>query len=208
MRFKSLLLSFVLLLGVACQTVAPTPILIGRLTDSNNELVQHYTDCSVRAVYVPTKEGCDPELLSTQVDELMVLSLDFISADPTQPHGYDIYLSTAQIYFRIDLTRGLGDYEFAEDLSLQFFMMQKAHSGRGLSNARFYLLWFTTAHSSKECFVFINNNQACPLTEERKLELLFALEEGAAAQDGLAGARLRRLIDNLEELEFIIDSIQ
>jgi len=202
MRFKSLLLSSLLLLGVACQTVAPTPILIGRLTNTNNELAQHYTDCSEGANYVPTKEDCDPELLSTQVDELMALSLDFIKADIKQPHGYDVYLATTMLYFRMG-ERSLNEYTRAEQLARQFFEVLKAHAGRSIDDARFYLAHFTAARASKQYF-----EDPLSLTEERKAELLFALEEGTPILNKLEGLRRVRLSVALEQLQFVIDSIQ
>ena len=205
MRFRSLLLSVLLLLGVACQTVAPTPILIGRMTDLNDEVVQLYVDCTEGANYVPTKEGCDPELLSTKVDELMTLSLDFISADIKQPQGYDIYLATAMIYFRI-AQRNLNEYTRAEQIARQFFETQKAHSGHSLSIATFYWVRYSAAAASAQYF-----QDKLSLTESRKADLLVALGEGTKLlderPDSIPVSWLPELQSSLERLRFIITFI-
>ena len=202
MRFRSLWLSLLLLIGTACQTVAPTPFLIGRLTNLNDEVVQSYLDCSEGANYVSTKEGCDPALLSTKVDEVMSLSVDFISADIKQPQGYDIYLATVMIYFRIS-QRNLNDYTRAEQIARQFFEVQKAHSGQSIDTARFYWAWFAAASASKQYF-----EDSDALVEERKVDLILALEEGTRLVNKLEGPRLVRLQQVLTTLQFVIDSIE
>jgi hypothetical protein len=201
MRFRFLFFTFLLFIGVACQTAAPTPILIERLTNLNNEVVQLYVDCSEGANYVPTKEGCNSELLSVKVDELMLLSVDFIRADIKQPQGYDIHLATAMIYFRIG-QRNLNDYTKAEQIARQFFEIQKAHSGHSIDTARFYWAWFAAATASKQYF-----EDPLSLSPDRKADLLLAAGEGTTLLNKLEGSRLVRLQQALITLKFVIDSI-
>lgn len=198
MLFKNLFLSLVLLLGVGCQNIAPTPFLIGRMTNLNDETVQLYVNCSEGANYVPAKEGCDSPLLSSKVDELMTLSVDFISADINQPQGYDIYLATAMIFFRIS-ERNLNEYTKAEQIARQFFEVQKAHSSRSIDEARFYWAWFAAATASKQYF-----EDPLSLTDVRKADLLLALGEGTSLLDKVEGPRLVRLQASLDSLRFII----
>lgn len=198
MRVTKLFLSLVLLISVACQTIAPTPLLIGRMTGLNDEVVKLYVDCSEGANYVPAKEGCDSPLLSSKVDELMTLSVDFISADIKQPQGYDIYLATAMIYFRIG-QRNLNEYTKAEQIARQFFEVQKAHSSRSIDEARFYWAWFAGATASKQYF-----EDPLSLTEARKADLLLALGEGTSILDKVEGPRLVRLHTALDSLRFVI----
>ncbi len=202
MKIRSLLFVLMFLVGTACQTVAPTPILMGRMTKLNNEVVQLYTDCSDGANYVPTKEGCDPELLGTQVDELIKLSLNFVRADFKQSPGYDIYLATAMIFFRIG-ERNLNDYTRAEQIARQFFEVQKAHSGQAIDTARFYWPWFASATSSKQYF-----EDRLSLTAVRKSDLLLALNEGTDVLLRLEGPRLVRLRQALATLQYVINSIE
>ena len=101
MKFRALLASLLLLVGTACQTVKPTPMLMGDMVDLNNEVVQLYSDCSEGRNYVSEKEGCIPKLLASKIDLLQELALEFVSADPKQPHGYDTYLHVTRLYFRI-----------------------------------------------------------------------------------------------------------
>jgi len=168
----------------------------------NDEVVQLYVACSDGANYVPTQEGCDPELLSTKVDLLMPLCLDFISADITQPQGYDIYLATVMIYFRIG-QRNLNEYTKAEQIARQFFEVQKAHSTRSIDEARFYWAWYAAATASKQYF-----EDPFALTSTRKSELLLALGEGTSLLNKLEGPRLVRLKQALVTLKFVIDHIQ
>lgn len=198
MRISRWFLSLGLLLVVACQTVAPTPFLIGRMTDLNDEVVQLYVNCSEGANYVPAKEGCDSPLLSTKVDELMTLSVDFISADIKQPQGYDIYLATAMIFFRIG-ERNLNEYTKAEQIARQFFEVQKAHSSRSIDEARFYWAWYAAATAAKQYF-----DDPLSLTEARKADLLLALGEGTSILPSVTGPRLVRLHSALDTLRFVI----
>ena len=205
MPFKFLLFTLLLLLGTVCITAAPTPLLIGRLTDLNDEVVQLYINCSEGANYAPETEGCDSALLSLEVDKLMGLSREFISADIKQPQGYDIYLATAMIYFRI-AQRNMNEYTLAEQIARQFFEIQKARSGRSsghsIDSARFYWAWFASATSSKQYW-----EDRLSLTVDRKADLLLALGEGTTLLGKLEGARLVRLQDALDKLQFVIDSI-
>ena len=97
--FAALLLSMSLLIG--CGTFAPTPVLMGSLIKQNDEVVALYVACSEESNYVPSKEGCEPELLATKVVSTMDFAKIFISGDIKQPPGYDVYLATAMIHFRI-----------------------------------------------------------------------------------------------------------
>jgi len=195
-------LSLLFLLSTACASVAPTPILIGKLTDLNDESVALYIDCSEGANYVPDKEGCDPELLSLKVDETREVAVHFISADIKQPHGYDIYLAVSMMYFRI-AQRNLNDYTLAEQMARQFFETQKAHSGSSLDTARFWWAWYAGATASKQFF-----EDPLSLTPPRKSELLLALGEGTSLLNKLEGPRLVRLQQALANLQFVIDTIQ
>jgi hypothetical protein len=202
MRLKALLLSILFFVGTGCATVAPTPILIGPMVDLNDEVVQLYVDCSVGAQYLATKDTCQPDLLKLKVKELRDLSVHFIEADNTQPHGYDIHLATTMIYFRIG-ERNLNEYTKAEQIARQFFETQKTHSSHSINNARFYWAWFASAAASKQHF-----EDRLSLTVERKADLLLALGEGTSILDETSGPRLVRLRQALSLLTFITDSIQ
>jgi hypothetical protein len=203
MRFRALALSFLFLLGTACASVAPTPILINTLTNLNDEALALYVDCSEGANYVPAKEGCDPTLLSTKVDETRDTALHFISADIKQPHGYDIYLEISLVYFRIYINRNLNEYTRAEQIARQFFETQKAHSGSSIDTARYWWAWYASATASKQFF-----EDPLSLTSERKADLLLALGEGTSLINKLEGPRLVRLHQALDNLQYVIDLIQ
>ncbi len=197
--FKSLVLTSVLVLG-ACITIAPTPILIGDLVEQNNQVVALYADCSVGANYVPTKEGCDPEALEQQALSTMDLATTFISADIKQPQGYDIYLATVMIYFRI-AERNTQEYTRAEQIARQFFETQKATSGRAIHTARFYWAAMTAAHASWQW-----HNDRFALDADRKTDLLLCLAEGRQAEIE-DGPRRIRLVQYLVVIESIINAI-
>lgn len=202
MRFRSLLLSLLFLLGTACASVAPTPILIGQMKALNNEAHALYVDCSTGANYTPTKEGCDSELLALKVDETRTIAIHFIQADYKQPHGYDVHLSVSLIYFRIAL-RDLKDYTAEEDISWQFFKIQEANSSSAIDASRYWLAWYVSSASSQQRF-----EDPLALTPERKVELLEALTEGTRLLSTEEGPRLVRLIAALDNLRLLIDSIQ
>ncbi len=202
MRFRPSLLILLFLLGAACQSVAPTPMLIGRMTDLNNVAMGLYLDCSDGINYSPAKVSCDPELLETKIVELRGLSQEFISADITQPHGYDIHLSATMIYFRIG-QRNLNEYTRAEQIARQFFEVQKGHSGRSVNKARFVWVWFASATAAKQHF-----EDPLALTPDRKAELLLAAGEGTKLLSTLEGPRLVRLQQALQGLEFVIGTIE
>lgn len=202
MRFRTFILSLLFLLGTACATVAPTPMLIGPMEDLNNEAHALYVDCSTGPNYTPTKEGCDPELLALKVDETRVIAIHFIQADPKQPHGYDVHLSVSLIYFRIDL-RGLKEYGFEEGLSRQFFEYQIKNSLSSVDASRYWLAWYVSSYSSQQ-----KVEDPLALDPERKVELLEALTEGTRLLNTEEGARLVRLIAALDTLRFLINTIQ
>ena len=132
----------------------------------------------------------------------MGLATTFISADIKQPQGYDIYLATAMIYFRIG-QRNLNEYTRAEQISRQFFEVQKAHSGKSITSARFYFTWFSAATSSKQ---YVEAPLA--LTTNRKVDLLLALGEGIRIREQIEGPRLIRLKQAIFLLGVITDSIE
>ncbi len=200
--WKSVFMAALLLVSAACSTIAPTPLLMGRVDNLNTETLQLYVDCSEGANYVPTKEGCDPELLRLKTDELLDLSEEFISADIYQPHGYDVHLQISMIYFRI--AKGTdNDYTRAEQIARQFFEIQKATGGHSSVSARFYLAWFTSARASYQWF-----NDPLSLDHDRLAELLLALAEGITALPGLEGPKAVRLNQALQNLSIIVDIIE
>ena len=198
--FKSLVLTSILVLG-ACITIAPTPMLIGDLIEQNNQVVAAYAACSEGANYVPTKEGCDPEALEREALSTMGLATTFISADIKQPQGYDIYLATVMIYFRI-AERNTQEYTRAEQIARQFFETQKATSGRAIHTARFYWAAMTAAHASWQW-----HNDRFALDADRKTDLLLCLAEGRQAEIE-DGPRRIRLVQYLVVIESIINSIE
>ena len=199
--FKAFALTFSLLLS-ACNSIAPTPILIGRANDLNVQVLEQYLACSEGANYVLEKEGCQPEILETKVTELLDLSETLISADFTQPHGYDIHLATAMMYFRIG-QRNENDYTRAEQIARQFFETQKATSGRSIVTAQFYWAYFAAANASYQFF-----NDPFALDADRKAGLLLALANGSSIVSEVGGTRLIRLQQALTNLEFVINSIE
>jgi hypothetical protein len=204
MQFKVLLFSILLIIGTmgaSCETAIPTPLLFKQMVKLNGETVQLYVDCSEGANYVEIKESCDPELLGTRVVELRDLSQEFISADIKQPQGYDTYLATTMMYFRIG-QRNLNEYTIAEQIARQFFEIQKSHSGHSIDTARFYWAWFAAATASKQYF-----EDKLSLTPDRKADLLLALGEGTSILTTEEGPRLIRLQQALVALKFVIDSI-
>ena len=198
--FKTLVLTFALLL-TACNSIAPTPILIGRADDLNTQVLEQYLACSEGANYVPEKAGCQPEFLEIKVTELLDLSETLISADFTQPHGYDIHLATAMMYFRIG-QRNENDYTRAEKIAQQFFETQKATASGAIVTAQFYWVYFAAANSSYQFF-----NAPFALDEDRKATLLLALVNGKSIISEVQGVRLIRLQQSLTNLEFVINSI-
>jgi len=199
--FKGLLLALSLLYISACASVAPTPVLMGQMDDLNTEVLTLYIECSEAANYVPEIAGCDAELLDIKVTKLLELSEEFIKADFKQPQGYDIHLATSMIFFRI-AERTANDYTRAEQISRQFFEVQKATGGRSLDEARFYWPWFAGANSSYQYY-----NDRYALNIDRKADLLLALGEGTDLSGRIQGVRLVRLHQALRILEFIVGYI-
>jgi len=179
----------------ACASIAPTPILMGRVDKLNTEVHQRYLDCSEGANYVPTLEGCDPETLETKTIELMNLTVELVKADYKQPQGYDVHLEISLIYFRIAERNGSA-YTRAELIARQFFEMQKASSrGRALNTARYYLTHFTAAHGTWQYHYAIQQLNAL-----RRSEFLFAQTEGKIAIPHIEGPRLVRLKQAIQVL--------
>jgi hypothetical protein len=201
--FAGLVLTLALLVG--CGTVAPTPVLMGSLVKQNNEVVALYAACSEGANYVPSKEGCDPDLLATKVDSTMVFAKIFISGDIKQPPGYDVYLATAMIYFRI-AQRVEDEYSEAERIARQFFEIQKASSGRSLPPARFYWAAMASGHASWQWY-----NDRLALDADRKTELLECLAQGRVGLTNttwLDGPRRVRLVSYIQVLTLITNKIE
>jgi len=186
----------------ACSTIAPTPILMGRVDKLNTEVHQLYLACSEGANYVPTLEGCGPELLETKTIELMNLTVELIKADHKQPQGYDVHLAISLIYFRIAERNG-NAYTRAEMIARQFFEMQKASSrGLALNTSRYYLAHFTAAHGTWQYHYAIQQLNAL-----RKSEFLFAQTEGKIAVPHIEGPRLVRLKQAIQALGMLASLI-
>ncbi len=196
-----IILTLFLVFTLSCVSAPPTPMLIGRVIALSDETVDLYVACSERANYVPTKDGCNSTLLSQKIDETMDISVEFISADLNQPQGYDIYLATSMMYFRI-FQRNLNAYTNAEMIARQFFEIQKANSGKAIPTAKFYWVWYVSATSSKQRF---DNPPA--LTPERKIDLLLAVDIGTSIIGKTEGPRLARLKQAIIVLNFVIDDI-
>jgi len=186
----------------ACSTIAPTPILMGRVDKLNTKVHQLYLDCSEGANYVPTLEGCTPGVLETKTIELMNLSIDLVKADHKQPQGYDVHLAISLIYFRIAERNG-NAYSRAELIARQFFEIQKASSrGKALNTSRYYLAHYTAARGTWQYF-----NAVHQLTILRRADFLFAETEGKIAIPYIEGPRLVRLKQAVEALEMLSDLI-
>ena len=199
--FRSVLLVFVLAL-TGCQNVMPTPGLFPGLRGANNQTVALYEACTEGANYVTTKEGCDPLALEAQTLATMDLAKNFISADIQQPQGYDIYLATVMIYFRIS-RRNTQEYTEAERIARQFFEIQKASSGRALTDARFYWGAVAAGHAAWQW-----NNDRLALDTNRKADLLLCYAEGNIAFNGIeSGPRKVRLLQYLQVLKAITDAL-
>ena len=202
---------FVLLFAISCQTTAPTPIQISTLVEKNNKTVSLYLSCTDGANYAPLKKGCDPAALELSVKDTMSFAKIFISGDIKQPPGYDIYLATALIYFRIG-ERNTREYTEAEKIARQFFETQKASSGRSLDLARFYWAATTAGHAAWQWQydrLSLSSAGVVDNSVDRKTELLLILSEGRTAliSEILDGPRKVRLTDYLEVLSFITKSV-
>lgn len=199
----AVMLIFALLTG--CKTTAPTPILMGSLVKQNNEVVALYAACSEGANYIPSKEGCKPDLLATKVSSTMGFAKIFISGDIQQPPGYDVYLATAMIYFRI-AQRNENDYSEAERIARQFFEVQKSSSGRSLPSARFYWAAMAAGHAAWQW-----HYDSLALGPDRKTELLECLAQarvGLTDTSWLDGPRRIRLLQYIETLTLITNTIE
>lgn len=205
MRFGKGLLLALALIFTSCLSdkITPTPLLISKLVSANNEVKALYLQCSTGANFAPELPTCNPTLLEEKSVATMSLAKEFISADIKQPQGYDIYLSVAMIYFRISVRNG-NEYSEAERIARQFFEIQKASSGRALTEARFYWVAISTAKASWDW-----HNDRLALNAERKVDLLLCYAEGNAAfQDMDPGARRIRLLEYLEVLKALIEAIE
>lgn len=200
--FSAILLTLILFTG--CKTTGPTPVLMGSLIKQNNEVVALYAACSEGANYISSKEGCDSELLATKVVSTMDFAKIFISGDIKQPPGYDVYLATAMIYFRI-AQRTEDDYSDAERIARQFFEIQKASSGRSLPPARFYWAAMSSGHASWQWY-----HDRHALDTNRKIELLECLVQariGITNTTWLDGPRKIRLLQYIEVLTLLTNTI-
>jgi len=209
--FAGLVLALALLTG--CQTNAPTPMIMGYLVEQSDEVNALYLACSQGANYVPSKEGCAPELLSTKIDSTREYAKLLISGDIKQTPGYDIYLTTSLKYFRI-AQRTTNEYTIAERMARQFFEIQKAHSGRSLAPARFYWAAIGSGHASWQWFNDRLALSAPGITDpdvSRKTELLLIAVEGRHGLtdtrwlDGFRRVRLESYIDTLTKITDKID---
>jgi len=188
---------------IACSHFNPTPSLFNELIEENNQTVALYAACSTEGAYEPDKEGCNPEALKIQVLDTMFLAKDFISGDIKQPQGYDIYLATAMVYFRIG-ERNRDEYSEAEKIARQFFEVQKASSGKSINTARYYWVIMTTAHTSWQFY-----NEPETLDGDRKVTLLLCLEQGhlAVKEEALDPPRQVMLIQATRILMMIVEMI-
>jgi hypothetical protein len=181
------------------------------MTDLNKEVEQLYDSClGESANYVSTKESCDPELLNTRIVELRALSIEFISADPKQPHGFDIYLETTMKYFRIGL-RNLDEYTEAEKIAEQFFQTQKANSGHSIVTATYHWVLIISTTASKQYFADkypASSRSFSPLhlDADRISTLRLARGEGEGIRTDVNEPRLSYLRKALGQLGFVIDS--
>jgi hypothetical protein len=198
---KALTLVLLLVVGLACNTVSPTPVLVKSLDSLHIEVLDLYLDCSDGVNYLATLETCNVEALDTKTLGLMTLSVEFISADIRQPRGYDIYLRTAMVFFRIS-ERNLDEYTEAERIARQFFEVQKATSGRDINLAIYHLVLRTAATASYQYW-----NVPDTLNTDRKSELLLVTGEGTILIGRIEGVRLIHLNRSLSILEFVITQI-
>lgn len=200
--FKSLIFICILIFG-GCASIAPTPILIGNLTDQNNKTVRLYTQCSQGPNYTPNKKDCNPQILEKQIIKTMSLATNFISADIKQPHGYDIYLATVMMYFRI-AERNSNDYTRAEQIARQFFEIQKANSGSTLNKARFYLTHSISVHASWQLY-----HKPSELNIERSKDLRLAIKQGTILINTIENPIHKiRLLQDLQVLNYILKTIK
>lgn len=204
MRKLTPVLLSLFLFFTGCTSIAPTPMQISTLVEKNDRVVELYSDCTEGANYVPEKETCDPELLEETVEDTMGFAKVFISGDLKQPQGYDVYLSTVMIYFRIAQRNG-DEYSEAERIARQFFEIQKARSGHSLQVARFYWAAIAAARASWQW-----QYDRLALDADRKTDLLICLGEARQAltdTEWLDGPRRVRLIQYIQVLEAITNSI-
>ena len=202
MRWIRLTLLFLFIGVMGCTTSKVTPLFITDLVEYNSKVVQLYINCSEGSNYTPEKDTCDPELLESEVEGLMGLSQKFIKSDIKQPHGYDVYLETVMIYFRIARRNG-DEYSQAEMIARQFFEVQKAYSSRSIHTARYHWAIRAAAHASWQW-----HYDKLALDVDRKTELLICLSEGRRAQYSMDGPRIIRLTQSLEVLEAIVEQIR
>ena len=144
------------------------------------------------------------ELLEEKVNSTMGFAKISISGDIKQPPGYDVYLATAMIYFRI-AQRNTDEYSEAERIARQFFEVQKASSGRSLAPARFYWAAMATGHASWQW-----EYDKFSLNLERNTELLECLVQarlGLTDTQWLDGFRRIRLVQYIQVLAAITNSI-
>lgn len=213
MKWIAPLLTVFLLFISACETTAPTPFLMGSLVDQKNEVVALYNACSEGAGYVVTKEGCDPILLEEKVKSTMDFAKVFIGGDPKQPQGYDVYLATVMVLFRISQVN-TNEFSDAERIARQFFEIQKASSGRSLAMARFYWAEMTAGHASWQWYYDRHSLYTLGITDpeiSRKIELLQCLAEvqiGLTDSQGLDGFRKIKLNNNIGVITWIVNKIE
>jgi len=199
--FTSLLFAFVL----GCTTLLPGTAVFKELETSNTATLNLYKACSdTNGNFRPTQTGCDLTRLKTSVQDTLSLAETTISKDVTQTPPYIIYLETAIIYERVSMGSDGDFYTRAEQISRQFFEIQKASSELSLTQAEFYLAYLTTGHAA---YQLLHSPQE--LTAGRKTELVFALQQGVAALPVMADpVRKARLQSALNVLQVIIGRIQ
>ena len=200
MRFIKFLAAGIIILLISCKALLPqpTPLLINHLIDLNNETQSLFIACSEGPIYNPRVEGCQPEKLNTLAKETREVAKSFIAGDIKQPQGYDIYLQTTLIYFRIAL-RTEDEYSEAERIARQFFEVQKASSGRSLNLSRFY---WAAAAAEYAGWQIINKPQ--DLTKDRNQELLLCAAEASLAMEQIEDNFMRARIFEYIQLLVLI----
>ena len=199
---KKLLAIFTLSVILGCQSIRPTVLLYGELRNLNTYNIELYQACTEDLTFIPEKPGCEREELEVSLEKTISLAELAISKDIKQTFPYIIDLEMSMIYGRVsEKTEGLF-YTKTEQVSRQFFEVQKATSKKALSEASFYLAYNTAVNASYQSMISPEL-----ITPSRKQELLFALDVGRAALPTISSERKRRLADALTILELLSQEI-
>jgi hypothetical protein len=204
MKFLKGLVIFIGIGFLACESIAPTPILSRKSVDLNQNVVEMVLACSDGPNYTPEAEGCDPQALKEQSQVLMVLAEKFISADNIQAQSFDIYLHAVMIYFRVtavDSVEQVADYGKAERVARQFFRTEEAYKGSSINKSRFWWVYFTTSNVGLRARLFIFKPD-----EDRLQEIGRVIHEGENAlvrPEGLSIEWVIKLEQDLVNLKVV-----